>query len=469
LEIIMSTLRLHNTLSRKKEEFVPVDKNHIKMYTCGPTVYNYAHIGNARPAVVSDLIVRLLRYLYPKVTYVSNITDIDDKIIQASKETKKPIAEITEKFEKIYNEDMSSLGVLPPDIQPRATEHIDDMIKLVEDMIDNGCAYESEKHVLFDVNSYNAYGKLSGRDIEDQLAGSRVEVASYKKDPGDFVLWKPSVDDDPGWNSPWGFGRPGWHLECSAMSEKNLGLPFDIHGGGMDLIFPHHENEVAQSCGAHGEQNDPKIFVRYWMHNAMLNIGGKKMSKSLGNIFYIRDYIEKYPGEVLRFALMSGHYRQSLNWTDKSIEQAHSTLNRIYRILKKVEDVKIDKNNVNLLPNSVLNCLCDDLNTPEALAKLNDFVNKLSKANKDDDIKHLKEQVIATANILGILNESPDNWLGIGKSSDSNEDEINRLIEDRNEARELKDFNKADEIRDKLSSIGIDIEDTPDGTIWSKK
>jgi len=469
LEIIMSTLRLHNTLSRKKEDFVPVDKNHIKMYTCGPTVYNYAHIGNARPAVVSDLIVRLLRYLYPKVTYVSNITDIDDKIIQASKETKKPIAEITEKFEKIYNEDMSSLGVLPPDIQPRATEHIDDMIKLVEDMIDNGCAYESEKHVLFDVNSYNAYGKLSGRDIEDQLAGSRVEVASYKKDPGDFVLWKPSVDDDPGWNSPWGFGRPGWHLECSAMSEKNLGLPFDIHGGGMDLIFPHHENEVAQSCGAHGEQNDPKIFVRYWMHNAMLNIGGKKMSKSLGNIFYIRDYIEKYPGEVLRFALMSGHYRQSLNWTDKSIEQAHSTLNRIYRILKKVEDVKIDKNNVNLLPNSVLNCLCDDLNTPEALAKLNDFVNKLSKANKDDDIKHLKEQVIATANILGILNESPDNWLGIGKSSDSNEDEINRLIEDRNEARELKDFNKADEIRDKLSSIGIDIEDTPDGTIWSKK
>jgi len=465
----MSTLRLHNTLSRKKEDFVPVDKNHIKMYTCGPTVYNYAHIGNARPAVVSDLIVRLLRYLYPKVTYVSNITDIDDKIIQASKETKKPIAEITEKFEKIYNEDMSSLGVLPPDIQPRATEHIDDMIKLVEDMIDNGCAYESEKHVLFDVNSYNAYGKLSGRDIEDQLAGSRVEVASYKKDPGDFVLWKPSVDDDPGWNSPWGFGRPGWHLECSAMSEKNLGLPFDIHGGGMDLIFPHHENEVAQSCGAHGEQNDPKIFVRYWMHNAMLNIGGKKMSKSLGNIFYIRDYIEKYPGEVLRFALMSGHYRQSLNWTDKSIEQAHSTLNRIYRILKKVEDVKIDKNNVNLLPNSVLNCLCDDLNTPEALAKLNDFVNKLSKANKDDDIKHLKEQVIATANILGILNESPDNWLGIGKSSDSNEDEINRLIEDRNEARELKDFNKADEIRDKLSSIGIDIEDTPDGTIWSKK
>ena len=465
----MNILKLHNTLTRQKEDFLPVDKNHIKMYTCGPTVYNYAHIGNARPAVISDLLVRLLRYLYPKVTYVSNITDIDDKIIQASKETKKPIAEITEKFEKIYNEDMSSLGVLPPDIQPRATDHIDDMIKLVEDMIDNGCAYESEHHVLFDVNSYNAYGKLSGRDIEDQLAGSRVEVASYKKDPGDFVLWKPSIDDDPGWDSPWGFGRPGWHLECSAMSEKNLGLPFDIHGGGMDLIFPHHENEVAQSCGAHGEQNDPKIFVRYWIHNAMLNIGGKKMSKSLGNIFYIRDYTDKYPGEVLRFALMSGHYRQSLNWTDKSIEQAYSTLNRIYRILKKVEDVKIDKNNVNLLPDSVLNCLCDDLNTPEALAKLNEIVNKLSKAKKDGEKKQLKEQVIATASILGILNESPDSWLGIGKSSDSNEDEINQLIEDRNEARKLKDFNKADEIRDKLTNMGIDIEDTPDGTIWRKK
>ena len=465
----MNILKLHNTLTRQKEDFIPVDKNHIKMYTCGPTVYNYAHIGNARPAVVSDLLVRLLRYLYPKVTYVSNITDIDDKIIQASKETKKPIDEITKKFEKIYNEDMSSLGVLPPDIQPRATDHINDMIKLVEDMINNGCAYESEKHVLFDVNSYNAYGKLSGRDIEDQLAGSRVEVASYKRDPGDFVLWKPSFGDDPGWDSPWGFGRPGWHLECSAMSEKNLGLPFDIHGGGMDLIFPHHENEVAQSCGAHGEQNDPKIFVRYWIHNAMLNIGGKKMSKSLGNIFYIRDYTEKYPGEVLRFALMSGHYRQSLNWTDKSIEQAHSTLNRIYRVLKKVEDVKIDENNVNLIPNCVLECLCDDLNTPEALAKLNDIVNRLSKANTNDDKKLLKEQVIATANILGILNESPDNWLGIGKSSGSDENEINQLIEDRNEARKLKDFNKADEIRSKLTSMGIEIEDTPSGTIWRKK
>tara|TARA_A100000164_G_scaffold179431_1_gene159447 strand:- start:144 stop:1544 length:1401 start_codon:yes stop_codon:yes gene_type:complete len=466
----MNILRLHNTLSKKKENFEPVDKNHVKMYTCGPTVYNYAHIGNARPAVVSDLLVRLLRYLYPKVTYVSNITDIDDKIIKASKESNKPINQITEKFEKIYNEDMASLGVLAPDIQPRATDHIDDMINLVKDMINNGCAYESEGHVLFNVKSYNAYGKLSGRDIQDQLAGSRVEVASYKKNPGDFVLWKPSIDDDPGWDSPWGFGRPGWHLECSAMSEKNLGLPFDIHGGGMDLIFPHHENEVAQSCGAHGEQHDPKIFVRYWIHNAMLNIGGKKMSKSLGNIFYIKDYTDKYPGEVLRFALMSGHYRQSLNWTDKSIKQAYSTLNRIYRILKKVEDIKIDENNVNLIPDSVLDCLCDDLNTPGALAKLNDIINKLSKATDDTEIKELKEQVIAVSNILGILKESPDKWLGIGQSSDNdNVDHINKLIKDRNDARKSKDFKKADEIRDKLTEIGVEIEDTPDGTIWRTK
>jgi len=463
-------LQLHNTLTKKKEEFIPIDKDHVRMYTCGPTVYNYAHIGNARPAVISDLLVRLLRYLYPKVTYVSNITDIDDKIINASKETNTPINEITTKFEKIYNEDMESLGVLNPDIQPRATEHIDDMIDLVTKMITNGFAYESEKHVLFDVTSYSAYGKLSGRDIEDQLAGSRVEVASYKKDPGDFVLWKPSYDDDPGWDSPWGFGRPGWHLECSTMSEKNLGLPFDIHGGGMDLIFPHHENEVAQSCGAYAEQHNPQIFVRYWIHNAMLNIGGQKMSKSLGNIFYIRDYLKKYPGEVLRLALLSGHYRQSLNWTDESIKQAHSMLNRIYRILKKVEDVSINENNVNSIPDNVLNCLCDDLNTPEVLAQLNDIANKLSKTSNIDEIKAFKEEITAVGNILGILQESPDKWLGIGQANDTiDSEEIDQLIKERNVARKSMDFIKADQIRDQLTEMGVEIEDTPKGTIWSTK
>jgi cysteinyl-tRNA synthetase len=463
----MYQLKLHNTLTKNKSDFIPIDKKHVKMYTCGPTVYNYAHIGNARPAVISDLLVRLLRYLYPKVTYVSNITDIDDKIIKTSKETKTPIAIITEKFEKIYNEDMASLGVFPPDIQPRATEHIEDMIVLINKMIKNGYAYESEKHVLFDVTSYNAYGKLSGRDIEDQLAGSRVEVASYKKDPGDFVLWKPSYDDDPGWKSPWGFGRPGWHLECSAMSEKSLGLPFDIHGGGMDLIFPHHENEIAQSCGAHNEQNNPQIFVKYWIHNAMLNIGGKKMSKSLGNIFYIKDYLKKYSGEVLRLALLSGHYRQSLNWTDESIEQAQSMLNRLYRILKKVEHVESKDEYIS---ESVIKCLCDDLNTPEALAAINKIANKLSKETDSSKISHLKGELLWSVNMLGILQESPDKWLGIGQADESTDSEkIEILIDKRKSARDSKDFSKADEIRQKLNSMGIEIEDTPDGTIWRTK
>ena len=463
----MYQLKLHNTLTKNKSDFIPIDKKHVKMYTCGPTVYNYAHIGNARPAVISDLLVRLLRYLYPKVTYVSNITDIDDKIIKTSKETKTPIAIITEKFEKIYNEDMASLGVFPPDIQPRATEHIEDMIVLINKMIKNGYAYESEKHVLFDVTSYNAYGKLSGRDIEDQLAGSRVEVASYKKDPGDFVLWKPSYDDDPGWKSPWGFGRPGWHLECSAMSEKSLGLPFDIHGGGMDLIFPHHENEIAQSCGAHNEQNNPQIFVKYWIHNAMLNIGGKKMSKSLGNIFYIKDYLKKYSGEVLRLALLSGHYRQSLNWTDESIEQAQSMLNRLYRILKKVEHVESKDEYIS---ESVIKCLCDDLNTPEALAAINKIANKLSKETDSSKISHLKGELLWSVNMLGILQESPDKWLGIGQADESTDsEEIEILIDKRKSARDLKDFSKADEIREKLNSMGIEIEDTPNGTIWRTK
>ena len=463
----MYQLKLHNTLTKNKSDFIPIDKKHVKMYTCGPTVYNYAHIGNARPAVISDLLVRLLRYLYPKVTYVSNITDIDDKIIKTSKETKTPIAIITEKFEKIYNEDMASLGVFPPDIQPRATEHIEDMIVLINKMIKNGYAYESEKHVLFDVTSYNAYGKLSGRDIEDQLAGSRVEVASYKKDPGDFVLWKPSYDDDPGWKSPWGFGRPGWHLECSAMSEKSLGLPFDIHGGGMDLIFPHHENEIAQSCGAHNEQNNPQIFVKYWIHNAMLNIGGKKMSKSLGNIFYIKDYLKKYSGEVLRLALLSGHYRQSLNWTDESIEQAQSMLNRLYRILKKVEHVESKDEYIS---ESVIKCLCDDLNTPEALAAINKIANKLSKETDSSKISHLKGELLWSVNMLGILQESPDKWLGIGQADESTDsEEIEILIDKRKSARDSKDFSKADEIRQKLNSMGIEIEDTPNGTIWRTK
>ena len=466
----MAKLRIHNTLEKKKEDFIPVDPDHVRMYTCGPTVYNYAHIGNARPAVISDLLVRVLRSLYPKVTFASNITDIDDKIINASIETGVPIEEITSKFEKIYNEDMASLGIQAPDIQPHATAYIDGMIELIQMMIDKNTAYESEGHVLFAVNSYSAYGKLSGRDIEDQLAGSRVQVASYKKAPGDFVLWKPSIDDQPGWDSPWGFGRPGWHLECSVMSEKTLGLPFDIHGGGMDLIFPHHENEIAQSCGAHGEDKDPKIFSRYWLHNAMLNMNGEKMSKSLGNIFYIRDFLDKQPGEVLRLALMSGHYRQPLNWTDDTIEQARGILDRLYRALKKAEDANIDLSIVDKDSNPVLNALCDDLNTSMALAELIEISKNLSKATSDDLKIKYKSELIYSANLMGVLQGSPDDWLGIGKTSDSDDSaKIDELIKERNNARASKDFKRADDIRSELNDMGIEIEDTADGTIWRSK
>ena len=462
-------LKIHNTLEKKKEEFSPVDSSHVRMYTCGPTVYNYAHIGNARPAVISDLLVRVLRCLYPKVTFASNITDIDDKIIKASKETGVPINEITEKFERIYNEDMTSLGVQPPDIQPHATDYIDEMIELVQKMIDNKTAYESEGHVLFDVTAYSAYGKLSGRDIEDQIAGSRVEVASYKRDPGDFVLWKPSVDDQPGWDSPWGFGRPGWHLECSVMSEKSLGLPFDIHGGGMDLIFPHHENEIAQSCGAHGENKNPKIFAQYWIHNAMLNMNGEKMSKSLGNIFYIRDFLKEQPGEVLRLALLSGHYRQPLNWTDDTINQARSILDRLYRVLNKVKDVESDKELLAHPPEKVLEALCDDLNTSKALAEINDIASKLSTCS-NDEAPSLKAQLEASANVLGILQHSSDEWLGIGQTGDDiDKNKVESLIKEREEARLSKNFDRADEIRSDLSEMGIEIEDTPKGTIWRTK
>ncbi len=460
---------IHNTLGRKKEEFIPADPVHVRMYTCGPTVYNYAHIGNARPAVISDLLVRVLRHLYPKVTYVSNITDIDDKIINASNETGVAINDITEKYEKIYNEDMRSLGVLPPDIQPHATDFIPEMIELIEMMMANGSAYESEGHVLFDVTSYSAYGKLSGRDREDQIAGSRVEVASYKRDPGDFVLWKPSVENQPGWDSPWGFGRPGWHLECSVMSEKSLGLPFDIHGGGMDLTFPHHENEIAQSCGAHGEDKNPRIFSRYWLHNAMLNMNGEKMSKSLGNIFYIRDFLDKQPGEVLRLALLSGHYRQPLNWTDETITQARSILDRLYRVLNKFKDVVPDKERLKNPPEGVLSALCDDLNTSKALAELNDIAGKLSTSSGEESLK-LKAELLSSAYLLGILQSNPEEWLGIGQATgDIDKNKVEALIKEREEARLSKDFNRADEIRDELTQMSIEIEDTPKGTIWRSK
>jgi len=460
----MATLKIKNTLGNAKEEFIPVDSSHVRIYACGPTVYDYAHIGNARMAVVNDLLVRLLRRLYPKVTYVSNITDIDDKIIEAAQNAKTPFQELTRKFEKIYNEDMFALGVFLPDVQPRATEYIEDMIGLTKKLIETKYAYEKDGHVLFHVPSFKKYGCLSKRDRDEQILGSRVEVAPYKKDPTDFVLWKPSPDPLPGWDSPWGFGRPGWHLECSAMSEKTLGLPFDIHSGGMDLTFPHHENEIAQSCGAHNKIDDPRYFAKYWFHNGFVIVDGEKMSKSIGNIKLVHDLINNYHGEVLRLTLLSAHYRQPLNWTINSINQNSAMLERLYRGVKELNKIEADSEEYGV-PDNIMEALCDDLNTPKALAELNLLVNSISTVSADEK-KKIKGKILATGKLIGILQEDPDKWLGYGYSESLDKKTIENLIKKRNEARRNKNFTLADTIRDELKNKKIEIEDTKDGTIW---
>ena len=460
----MARLRLYNSLTNKKEDFSPIDPDHVRVYTCGPTVYNYAHIGNARPPLVSDILIRLLRYLYPRVTYVSNITDIDDKIINAAKDQGIPISDLTKRYENIYNDNLKELGIYPPDLQPKATEHIAEMIKQIEALINNGHAYEAESHVLYSVNTFPSYGTLSGRDKEEQIAGSRVEVAPYKKDPTDFVLWKPSNKDQPGWDSPWGFGRPGWHLECSAMSEKTLGVPFDIHSGGQDLIFPHHENELAQCCGVHNKTDDVTSYARYWIHNGMLKFDGDKMSKSLGNIRFINDLINEHKGETLRLVLLSTQYRQPLNWSPKTIQQAQKTLDRLYRILKKV-DVSLGMQEAEPTK-KIIDALCDDLNTPEALGQLNILINSLQDADEGQK-KEIMSTIYSSARMLGILQHDPDSWLGYSKIDEGMDTEkIEQMIEERNNCRNNKNFEQADKIRDELKSMGIDIEDTPDGTIW---
>jgi len=460
----MAQLRLYNSLTNKKEDFLPIDQSHVRVYTCGPTVYNYAHIGNARPPMVSDVLVRLLRYLYPRVTYVSNITDIDDKIINASIEQDISISTLTKKYENIYNENLKELGIDPPDLQPRATDHIAEMIKQIETLIKNGHAYQQGGHVLYSVNTFPGYGSLSGRDKDEQILGSRVEVASYKKEPTDFVLWKPSIDNQPGWDSPWGFGRPGWHLECSAMSEKTLGVPFDIHSGGQDLIFPHHENELAQCCGVHNKINDITSYARYWIHNGMIKFDGDKMSKSLGNISYINDLINDYNGETLRLVLLSTHYRQPLNWSTKAIDQAQKTLDRLYRVIRKADSGR--ELNTSKPSEHILDALCDDLNTPEALGQLNILFNQIQSAGKDEQ-KELISTIYSSAKMLGILQCDPDDWLGYSKAANGDDiPKIEKMIEDRNQCRNEKNFSRADEIRDELKSMGIDIEDTPGGTIW---
>lgn len=452
--------KLYNSLAREKQDFVPLEADHVRIYACGPTVYSYAHIGNARMAVVFDVLQRLLRLLYPKVTYASNITDIEDKIIAASQETGEAIEFITRKYERIYNEDMAALGVRLPDIQPRATETIPEMISLIEQMIARGHAYANEGHVLFNVPSFPEYGGLSGRSRDDQIAGARVEVAPYKRDPADFVLWKPSSPDQPGWNSPWGFGRPGWHIECSAMSEKHLGLPIDIHGGGADLKFPHHENEIAQSCCAHGS-HDLTSFSKYWMHNGFLTVEGEKMSKSLGNFTLAHDLIEQgIPGEVIRYVLLSAHYRQPLDWSDDGVALGQKMLDKFYRILDELSDVADIPADV---PAAVMEALCDDLNTPKAYAEL----NALAKAAHDQRTPESKAAFVAAAHLLGFLTQEPAAWFGAAQgASDVDAAWIEGLLIERTEARKAKNFARSDEIRDTLAAKGIVIEDTPQGPKW---
>lgn len=462
-------LHLHNSATRRKERFVPIDPQHVRMYVCGPTVYDLAHLGNARPNVVFDVLARLLRRLYPQVTYARNITDVEDKIIDRARESGEGIEALTARTTADFHRDMAALGVLPPDVEPRATGTIPEMVALIERLIANGHAYEAQGHVLFAVASFGDYGRLSGRSPDELLAGARVEVAPYKRDPGDFVLWKPSTPDQPGWDSPWGRGRPGWHIECSAMSWKHLGPDFDIHGGGADLMFPHHENEVAQSlCAFPGSH-----FARYWMHNGMLLVDGEKMSKSLGNFRTVQDILQLGPwaGEAFRMLLLKTHYRQPLDYTEAGLQEARKELDRFYRALSKMADVEAERatepHPVEQPP--VEQALADDLNTPLALASLHYLVSAANEALASGDdaaLPHLKGRILAAGALLGILQNPPEAWFRAGTKLDAAA--IEAAIAARLAARKAKDWPEADRIRKDLADQGILLEDGPQGTTWRR-
>jgi cysteinyl-tRNA synthetase len=458
----MMSLKIYNTLSAEKELFEPLVPDTVTMYVCGPTVYNLAHIGNARPVVVFDTLFRLLQTHFDTVTYARNITDVDDKIIAAAREGDRSIESVTDEYTAKYREDMAQLNALQPTLEPHATHNIAAMIELTATLVDKGHAYESDGHVLFAVESMEDYGKLSKRSLDDMLAGARVEVADYKRHPGDFVLWKPAEAADPGWDSPWGRGRPGWHLECSAMIHEHLGATIDIHGGGRDLIFPHHENEIAQSRCAHGGD-----YVRYWMHNAYLDIDGEKMSKSLGNFKTVRDLLGSYRGEVLRFALLSAHYRSPLNFSAELLEQAQSTLDSLYSTLRDVQDIELDTE-VLLADEPFYQALNDDLNTPIAIAEIHALAKQLHKAS-DEEKPSLKARILAAGNLLGILEQDAEEWLqGAGSDDAVSAEEIEALIQERQDAKKNKDFARADEIRDSLLAQGVILEDSREGTKWKR-
>ena len=458
------SIRLYNTLAREKQEFVPQDPKRVTMYVCGPTVYNYAHIGNARPAVIFDLLHRLLELHYPGVVYARNITDVDDKINDAAARLGVPISEISTRYADAYHQDMAAIGAELPTVEPRATQHIEQMIEMIQRLIDAGHAYAAEGHVLFDIGSFDNYGALSGRDAREMIAGSRVEVAPFKRNPGDFVLWKPSEDPLPGWDSPWGWGRPGWHLECSVMAETHLGKTIDIHGGGQDLIFPHHENEIAQSVCSHGGQP----FARYWMHNGFVTVEKRKMSKSLGNTLVVHELLKDHAGETLRYLLLSAHYRQPLDWSEQELERARRTLDRLYAVLRDASDRYGPFEADDRPGESFLEALRDDLNTPVALAEFNRVARLLANAGSQDEARAIAGELLANAALIGLLQSTPEAWFSAG-STDDESAEIEALIEQRNQARAERDFQKADAIRDELTARGILLEDAGGVTRWRRK
>ena len=475
-----SSLALYNTRLGKKAPFTPIDPNRVTMYVCGPTVYNRVHIGNARPAVVFDLLYRLLQTQYPSVVYARNITDIDDNIMRAANEQGESIAALSARFAQAYFEDMQALQNLSPDIQPYATEHIPQMIAMVEKLVALEHAYVADGHVLFAVQSMADYGKLSNRSLDDMLAGARVEVAPYKKYAGDFVLWKPSSDKEPGWQSPWGRGRPGWHLECSAMIETHLGESIDIHGGGRDLVFPHHENELAQSECAHGG----KTFVNFWMHNGYINIDGEKMSKSLGNFTLVNDLLQNYAGETLRFALLSAQYRSELNFSVELLDQAKASLDSLYTILKGTAPALDDPTEpitsagaetptsrlTALAQEPFYQALLDDLNTPIAIRELHVLGKLLSQAKPGPEQQLLRQRLLNCANLLGILQQSPTQWFhAVLGASQLSEADIEASIAARNAAKLNKDYAQADAIRESLLEQGVVLEDSRDGTSWRRE
>ena len=449
-------IKLYNTLAGKKQNFIPINPNRVTMYICGPTVYSYPHIGNARGPVIFDILAGLLKREY-ELIYVRNITDLDDKIYEAAKSEQSDVSEITERYTKIYHQDISALGVKDPDIEPRATDHIKEMIEMIEGLLAKGYAYENEGHVLFSVDSYSDYGSLSNRQHEDQIAGARVAIAAYKKNPRDFVLWKPSTPDLPGWESPWGVGRPGWHLECSTMAKKYLGETLDIHGGGSDLIFPHHENECAQSICSH--KGEP--FANFWVHHGMIDFNDTKMSKSEGNLLLIKDLLEDIPGEVVRMALISAHYRKPINWSNDLIKDSKKKLDRLYGAIRKIDIFH------NTEPsNEVLLALADDLNTPKALSALFNIVKLIN--NSEDPVERDKyaSTLMASASLLGLMTMSADEWFKTTPNGVLTREEIEHLITQRERARKSKNFSESDRIRNDLLQKGVVIEDGPDGTEW---